>query len=259
MIGLIGGSGLYELPGIRTVEEIEAETPFGSPSDRLKVAELEGKRIAFLPRHSYKHNIPPHRVNYRANIRALKDLGVKRIITVNAVGGINEDYSPGDIVVPDQIIDLSRSRVSTFFDGDDVVHVDFTEPFCPEMRKLFTREELTERYGLHTAGTYVCTEGPRLETKAEIQFIKSIGGDMVGMTGMPEAVLAREAEICYLMIAVITNPAAGITGKRLTTTEVLQTMRRSTDRVKQLIMDVLKSLPEHRDCPCKDALKEARL
>lgn len=259
MIGLIGGSGLYELPGIRSIEEIEVDTPFGRASDRLRISELEGKRIAFLPRHSYKHNIPPHKVNYRANIWALKKIGVQRIIAVNAVGGINEQYNPGDIVIPEQIIDLSRSRVSTFFDADDVVHVDFTEPYCPEMRAVWSSHELANRYKLHTTGTYVCTEGPRLETSAEIGFMKAIGGDMVGMTGMPEAVLAREAEICYLMIAVITNPAAGISKKKLTTTEVLQTMKLSTERVKQLIVEALKLLPEQRNCPCKDALKDARL
>ncbi|RMG67037.1 MAG: S-methyl-5'-thioinosine phosphorylase, partial [Nitrospirae bacterium] len=222
-------------------------------------AELEGKQIVFLPRHSYKHNIPPHRVNYRANIWALKHLGAKRIIAVNAVGGINTEYSPGDIVIADQIIDLSRSRVSTFFEDDDVVHVDFTEPFCPEMRAVWTAPAFKNRYNLHPSGTYVCTEGPRLETAAEISYMRLIGGDMVGMTGMPEAVLAREQELCYLMIAVITNPAAGLTTNRLTTTEVLETMKRSNERVKQMIVEGLSELPSERRCPCKDALKEARL
>ncbi len=259
MIGLIGGSGLYDLPGIKTIEELEIDTPYGMPSDKLKIGELESRKIAFLPRHSYKHNIPPHKINYRANIWALKSIGVERIITVNAVGGINEEYNPGDIVIPDQIIDLTRCRTSTFYDADDVVHVDFTEPYCPQMRAVFTSSELVNRYNLYTTGTYVCTEGPRLETSAEIRFMKAIGGDMVGMTGMPEAVLARELEICYLKIAVITNPAAGILKKRLTTTEVLETMKLSTDRVKQLIVDALNLLTGERNCPCKDALKEARL
>ncbi|NOX21441.1 MAG: S-methyl-5'-thioadenosine phosphorylase [Nitrospirae bacterium] len=259
MIGLIGGSGLYEIKGLRSIEEVEVKTPYGSPSDRIKIAEIDDIKIAFLPRHSHKHNIPPHRVNYRANLWAFKELGVERIIAVNAVGGINSTYRPGDIVIPDQILDFSRSRASTFYDNEDVVHVDFTYPFCPEMRNTISDETLLQQYKLKINGTYVCTEGPRLETAAEIRFFATAGGDMVGMTGMPEAILARELELCYLMIAVITNYAAGISKEKLTTTEVLETMKGTTEKVKDLIVQAIQAFPKSRNCPCKDALNEARL
>ena len=259
MIGLIGGSGLYNIKGLKGIDEVLIETPYGQPSDRIKIAEIENTKVAFLPRHSHKHNIPPHKVNYRANIWALKQIGVKRIIAVNAVGGINNAYRPGDIVIPDQILDFSKSRISTFYDSDDVVHVDFTEPFCPEMRKAVTDKHFVSEFNLTTTGTYLCTEGPRLETAAEIRFYGYAGADMVGMTAMPEAVLAREQELCYLIIAVITNYAAGISSTRLTTTEVLETMKSSTEKVKEIIVQLLSRIPEERNCLCKDALKDARL
>ncbi len=259
MIGLIGGSGLYEIPGFRFIETVKVETPFGAPSDEYTIGEVSGIRTVFLPRHSRRHDTPPHLVNYRANIWGFKQLGVERIITVNAVGGISPYLKPGQIVLPDQIIDFTQSRKNTFYEGPEVVHVDFTEPFCPEMREVMIRTVTEIKLSISSAGTYVCTEGPRLETKAEIKMFRALGGDIVGMTGMPEAVLAREAELCFMMIAVVTNYAAGISGKPLTTKEVIQTMNDTTDTIKNILSRYIPLLPHSRGCTCKDALKEARI
>ncbi len=254
MVGIIGGSGLYEIPGFEVVEKVKLNTPYGAPSDEYVVGKIGDRGAVFLARHSREHSIPPHKVNYRANIWGFRTLGVKRIIAVNAVGGIRDDFCPGDIVIPNQIIDFTKNRQHTFYDGPEVYHIDFSEPYCPEMRKAVLSIDNT----VHDGGTYACTEGPRLETPAEIAFLKLAGGDMVGMTGMPEASLAKELTLCYLCIAVITNYAAGISTTRLTTTEVIETMKASTERVKLLISELIKNLPEERSCSCKDSLKDAR-
>ncbi len=255
MIGIIGGSGLYEIPGFRESERVRINTPFGEPSDEFIIGSIGSRDVVFLSRHGHEHAIPPHRVNYRANIWGFREIGVKRIMAVNAVGGINTRYRPGDIVLPDQIIDFTKNRGQTFYDGPRVVHIDFTEPYCSEMRSVL----LCTDGGIHDGGTYICTEGPRLETAGEIAFYRNIGGHMVGMTQMPEAALAREATLCYLCIAVITNYAAGITRERLTTTEVVETMKQSTKRVKQIIASAVEIMPVDRQCSCKDALRDAEL
>ncbi len=259
MIGIIGGSGLYGIPGFEELGKRKITTTFGEPSDEYLLGMISGREVAFLARHSSEHTIPPHRLNYRANIEGFHLIGVKRIIAVNAVGGINPAFSPGDLVIPDQIIDFTTGRESTFYDGPDVVHVDFTNPYCGEMRDAFLKAASDIAVSLHDGGTYICTNGPRLETRAEIEFYRSAGGDIVGMTGMPEAVLAREREICYLSVSVVTNPAAGLTGRKLTTTEVVETMSASTDQLKKVLAKVVRELPAARSCPCRDALKEARL
>jgi len=259
MIGLIGGSGLYELPGFKFLEVKEINTPYGYPSEGYTIGMLSDRKVAFLARHSSKHNIPPHLINYRANIWGFKQLGVERIIAINAVGGINEKLRPGMIVIPNQIIDFTKLRKNTFYEGPEVVHIDFTEPFCPQMRNTILNIAKNLGIQFYGSGTYVCTDGPRLETKAEIKMFKTLGFDIVGMTGMPEAVLAKEAEICYLMIAVVTNYAAGLTGQPLTTTEVLQSMQKVMDIIKKTLSIYIPSLPLERNCRCKKALENCKI
>jgi 5'-methylthioadenosine phosphorylase len=259
MVGIIGGSGLYEIEGVIIKETRKISTPFGDPSGSYVIGEFSGLKVAFLARHGSRHQIPPHRINYRANIWGFKALGVERVLSVGATGGISQGMAPGTIVIPDQIIDMTRRRDVTFYDGEEVVHIDFTAPFCSEVRgSLFTAGE---RAGidLRKSGTYVCAEGPRLETKAEIQFFSHIGGDVVGMTFMPEASLAREAELCYGGIAIITNFAAGIKAKGLTATEVIDVMNEAMASLRRLLRETLSMLPGERSCGCKDALREARV
>lgn len=257
--GIIAGSGLYDISDFETIELKKIDTPFGEPSDLYRLGRLGGHEIVFLPRHGSPHRTPPHMVNYRANIWGFKTLGVERIISVSATGGIGEGLKPGDIVILDQIIDMTGgARKNTFYDNE-VVHVDFTEPYCPEMRGYLINAAKEVSLMIHPSGTYVATNGPRLETKAEITFFRLIGADVVGMTAMPEAVLARELEICFGGIAVVTNYAAGLLQRKLTTTEVIETMKVANKRVLAIIKASLPYLERDRQCPCKDALKEARL
>jgi len=256
-IGIIAGSGFYELSDFETIDIKKISTPFGEPSDNYRIGKLNGLDIVFLPRHGSPHRFPPHKVNYRANIWGFKELGVERLISISAVGGISNNLKPGDIVVLSQIIDMTGgSRPSTFYDNE-AVHVDFTEPYCPQMRK--TLLNFCSDPDIHHEGTYVAVNGPRLETKAEIALFKLFGGDVVGMTAMPEAVLARELELCFLGLSIVTNYAAGISKTRLTTTEVVENMRLANRKVLTILKSVLPLFNTERTCPCKDSLKEARL
>jgi 5'-methylthioadenosine phosphorylase len=260
ILGVIAGSGLYELPGLRMLREARVKTPYGEPSATYLVGELSGIEIAFLPRHGSPHNIPPAQVNYRANIWGFKELGAERIISVNATGGINPSLEPGDIVITSQVIDMTQgAREDTYFDRDEVVHVDFTDPYCPELRQSLTRAAAGTSIEVRDGGTYVCVNGPRLESRAEIEFFGKIGGDVVGMTAMPEASLARELELCMACISVVTNHAAGVSHKRLTTTEVVEVMKSATGRLKTLLGEAIPLVPPKRACPCKDSLKDARM
>ncbi|MEW6162256.1 MAG: S-methyl-5'-thioadenosine phosphorylase [Nitrospirota bacterium] len=258
-IGVIGGSGLYDIPGLTITEYKKITTPFGDPSDIYRVGELSGVEVVFLPRHGSPHHIPPHKINYRANIWGFKELGVERIISIGAVGGIGPEMKPGMITVPDQVVDMTKGRESTFYDGDEVVHIDFTEPYCPELRESIFRAGEKLGVELRKSGTYICMNGPRLETKAEIKIFLNMGINIVGLTAMPEASLAREAELCFAGIAVVTNYAAGITEKRLTTTEVMEMMGGTTGKVVNLLKEAFKLIPSERRCACKDALKDARM
>ena len=258
-VGVVGGSGLYQIPGLVITEYKHLTTPFGSPSDAYMIGELSGRDIVFLPRHGLKHHIPPHKINYRANIWGFKELGVERIISIGAVGGIGSSIKAGMIIVPDQIIDMTNGRNSTFYDRKEVVHIDFTEPYYPELRGFLFRGGENSGIKLRSSGTYVCVNGPRLETMAEIRMFLNIGIDIVGMTAMPEAALAREAELCLAGVVVVTNYAAGIATKRLTTTEVVETMREATIRLGNLLLETFHLMPDERRCSCKDALKEARM
>jgi 5'-methylthioadenosine phosphorylase len=260
MVGVIGGSGLYEITGFRRAEERVLKTPYGEPSGAYTIGELSGSAVAFLPRHGSPHRIPPDRINYRANLWGFRELGVDRIISVSASGGINRDYLPGEIVLLDQIIDMVQGmRPSTFYEGDGAVHVDFTEPYCPELRQSLLLAAERAAIGMRKTGTYICVNGPRLESRAEIGFFGMIGADVVGMTGMPEASLARELEICYAGVTVVTNYAAGISGEKLTALEVVRKMGESNEEIKLLLRETLSLIPQIRGCPCREALKDARM
>lgn len=256
-IGIIAGSGFYDIDGVKVREVRRLATPFGEPSDDYRLCEFSGLEFAFLARHGTPHHIPPHMINYRANIWGFRELGVERIVSVNAVGGIAGELRPGDLVVPDQIIDTTQGRASTFYDKDEVIHVDFTMPYCTELRETVIDAGRRRGIALKGSGTYICVNGPRLESKAEIDYFSKIGADFVGMTVMPEAGLARELALCFAVVAVVTNYAAGISEKKLTTTEVIETMRISMGRIRDLLFETLRNVPEKRSCGCKDSLKEA--
>lgn len=266
-IGIIGGSGLYDIKGLTTKEKKKITTPYGKPSDEYRIGKIGDTEVIFLPRHGAHHSIPPHMINYRANIYGFKKLNVERIISVSAAGGIKKGLKPGDIVIADKIVDMTRNRKNTFYDGKEgrnrlvprVVHIDFTEPYCPEMRKILLKAGKSVRVPLKNSGTYVAVEGPRLETASEIKAFGILGADVVGMTGMPEAALARELEICYSAIVLVANFAAGIKKKKLTVAEVMEAMKASMEKIKSLLKETFRLLPEKRKCQCKEALKEAKI
>jgi len=273
-IGIISGSGLNEIKGLTVKKSVKITTPFGKPSDKYIIGNIGNTEVIFLPRHGSQHNLPPHMINCKANIWGFKKLGVERIISVSAVGGIKKGLRPGNIVVLDQVIDMTKSRESTFYDGKaiilmelvpwtqslgEVVHIDFTEPYCHELRKIILKAGKLSKTPLKNSGTYLAVEGPRLETASEIRAFGILGGDVIGMTGMPEASLARELEICYSGISVVANYAAGITKRKLTTKEVIDEMSASTEKIKKLLKQTFKIIPKQRKCSCKEALKNAKI
>ncbi|ODN67144.1 S-methyl-5'-thioinosine phosphorylase [Methylophaga muralis] len=241
MIGLIGGSGLSQLDGLVLEEQMQRETPFGEPSAPLMIGKFAGKDVAFLPRHGEHHTIPPHLINYRANIWAMHQLGVDQILAVASVGGITEAYKPGTIALPDQLIDYSCGRESSFASEDFSAdkHIDFTYPFDETLRQQIQLAANIEEMLVIDGGVYAVTQGPRLETAAEIRRLKTDGADMVGMTLMPEAVLARELNIAYASIAVVANQAAGISSHPLTIEVILETMDATMGQVHRLLKCVI--------------------
>ncbi len=252
-LAVIGGSGLERLfvQGEATV----VGTPYGVSPD-IYFSELDGIVVAFLARHGVSHAVPPHSINFRANITALKNLGVERIIALNAVGSLKTQIRPSDLVLIHDFIDFTKARSSTFFDGTPVVHVDMSEPYCPQLRKIVSDSARSQGVNLLQQGVYVCTEGPRFESAAEIRVFQQAGADVVGMTGLPEVVLAREAEMCYCSICIVTNFAAGMQNK-LSSKEVSDTMSAAQSQVKQVLDEALKKIPEARECTCSTSLKEA--
>ncbi|SDD42598.1 S-methyl-5'-thioadenosine phosphorylase [Sporomusa acidovorans] len=255
-IAIIGGTGVYDPKILNNIREECVATPFGIV--RFKSGEYAGEQIAFIPRHGSTHSIPPHLINYRANIWAMKKLGVQNIIATTAVGSLNLDMKPGSFVLIDQFLDFVKNRVTTFYEGGErgVVHVDVTTPYCPSIRKTLCEFAQKLNIPIHEQGTYVCTDGPRFETPAEIKMFAKLGGDVVGMTNVPEVVLAREAEMCYATVSMVTNYAAGISPQPLTHHEVLETMQANTENIKQLILSALENLQPELDCTCKHALAE---
>ncbi len=238
-IAIIGGSGLTQLEGLDIVRREVVHTPYGEPSGPVTHGILHGREVVFLARHGYGHTIPPHKVNYRANIWALKSLGVERVVAVNSVGGISEDMAPGTLAIPDQIVDYTWGRAHTFFDGDGapVTHVEFTYPYCGDLRRALIEAGREAGVPLRERGTYAATQGPRLETAAEIERLARDGCDMVGMTGMPEAALARELDLCYACCAVVVNWAAGRGpgDGRIPMTEIERWLREGMARVRRLL------------------------
>src|SRR5512134_1211578 len=204
-IGIIGGSGLYDIEGLRNVKQVSLRTPFGQPSDTVVLGELDGIRVAFLSRHGRGHRFNPSEINYRANIYALKSIGVRRVISVSAVGSMKESMKPGDVVLPDQFIDLTKRRTSTFFEGGAVAHVAFGEPVCASLGSSLLAAAQSVGATVHQGGIYVCIEGPQFSTKAESRLYRQWGVSVIGMTNLPEAKLAREAELCYATVALVTD------------------------------------------------------
>ena len=261
-LGVIGGSGLYEIEGLSNVEEVWVKTPFGDPSDAIVLGNLGKARIAFLPRHGRGHRIMPTELPVRANIYALKSLGVEQIIAVNAVGSLQEDISPLDLVIPDQIIDRTKSRINTFFGDGIVVHVTFADPFCPVLSQLLyqvanqnVRDKVRK---VHPKGTYIAMEGPLFSTRAESNLYRSWGASVVGMTALPEAKLAREAEICYASIACVTDYDCWHEVHESVTIEmVIQSLLKTMEAAKEVIKKASAQLPKQRDCGCATALKDA--
>lgn len=241
---IIGGTGVYDPKLLSDVGSREVETPYGTIV--VDTGTYEGVEVAFLPRHGKDHSVPPHKINYRANIWGLKALGVKRILATAAVGSINEAMQPGHFVIIDQFLDFTKSRVLTFFDDGDrgVVHVDVTEPYCPVIRAALIEVGRGLGITLHPTGTYVCVEGPRYESAAEIRAFRILGGDVVGMTNIPEAVLAREIGICYATMAMVTNMGAGMAKQPLSHDEVVEIMAVNTENVRRLALDTILRLAE---------------
>jgi len=255
-IGIIGGTGLYDPKLVKNLKEVTVETPYGPPSDSIAVGELEDRCVAFLPRHGKKHTIRPTNVNSRANIFALKKLGVQRILATSTVGSLKEEFKPGDIVLVDQFIDRTTKREQSFYTEGKVCHISVAEPMCPELRKVLTAVAKKEKITFHGNGTYVCIEGPRFSTKAESKMFRSWGADVVGMTLVPECVLAREAEVCYASIAMVTDYDVW-KDHPVCVDDILKTMRANIENVKHLIAEAVVEIPKERNCECKVALKSA--
>ena len=257
-IAVIGGSGLYDMEGMTDIEEVDIKTPFGKPSDTIVVGKLDGVGVAFLPRHGRGHRILPTEVPVKANIYALKSLGVERIIAINSVGSLKEQLKPGDMLIPDQLIDRTRSRVNTFFGEGVVVHVPFAEPFCPELSRTVYRAAQAAGADVHRGGTYVVIEGPAFSTLAESNLYRSWGVDVIGMTALPEAKLAREAEICYAIIACITDYDCWRARHEAVTAElILKQLRQNIETAKKTIRLAVGRIAGERACDCAEALKTA--
>ncbi|WP_292484576.1 S-methyl-5'-thioadenosine phosphorylase [Methanohalobium sp.] len=253
-IAIIGGSGIYDLSWFDNVRQVDIDTPFGKPSDEITIGEYGDRTVCFLPRHDAGHRISPTQLNSRANIFALKKLGVKRIISASAVGSLKNEISPLDLVIPDQIYDRTKSRTSTFFEEGIVVHAGFADPFCPELSETITDIARSKGYNVHDSGTYVCIEGPQFSTRAESSVYQSLGFDVIGMTALPEVKLAREAEICYTMIATVTDYDVW-KEQDVDIATVVENTRKNVDAVKDIVIDAIEKIPLERDCVCKDALE----
>lgn len=258
IIGVIGGSGLYQMDGLQGVREVDVKTPFGKLSDRLVRGKLGGAEMVFLPRHGKGHRWLPTEVNFRANIFALKKLGVERIISVSAVGSLRENIAPGHLVVPDQFIDRTTQRPSTFFGKGLVAHVSLADPFCRELSSALVNAAESEGATVHAGGTYVCMEGPQFSTRAESHLYRSWGAHVIGMTNLQEAKLAREAEICFGTLALATdydcwNEQAG----DVEIEHVLAVLKRNVDLAQRTIRRAVAELPQERSCACRSALKDA--
>lgn len=255
-MAIIGGTGVYDPQILDQVRDVQVRTPYG------EVAAVEGtyggRDVVFMNRHGNGHKVPPHQINYRALVWSLKELGVRCVLATTAVGSLNAEMKPGQIVFPDQFLEFTKARISTFFDGGEmgVVHTDMTEPYCPALRRQLSKAAESLGFSYHNGGTYVATEGPRFETPAEIRMYGKLGGDLVGMTSFPEVALARELGLCYATVSMVTNFAAGIQSTPLTHEEVLETMAAHSTNLKSLLLAAVPHLDEDRDCYCRQAVQE---
>lgn len=257
-IGIIGGSGLYDIPGLEEKRERQIDTPFGSPSEAYILGRLEGKRVAFLARHGRGHRILPTELNFRANIYGFKLLGVKRLLSASAVGSLKLEHKPMDFVLPDQFVDRTRQRVSTFFGEGIVAHISFADPICSQLAQQVEVAAGKIKFPIKRGGSYVCIEGPAFSTRAESELYRSWGMDLIGMTNLQEAKLAREAEICYVTIAMVTDYDCWHEEEDPVTVEMLLGyLEKNSGNAQNLIKEVLKILPDEFDCPCQHALQDA--
>ncbi|MGO8883148.1 MAG: S-methyl-5'-thioadenosine phosphorylase [Streptosporangiaceae bacterium] len=252
-IGIIGGSGFYEF--LDEADQITIDTPFGMPSDPLTIGEVAGRRVAFVPRHGRDHRFPPHRIPYRANLWALRSVGVRQVLAPSAVGSLTTSYGPGTLVVPDQLVDRTRGRAHTFYDEGGAVHVQFADPYCPVGRDFAVRAARETGWVPAASGTLVVIDGPRFSTRAESRWYAAQGWTLIGMTGYPEASLARELALCYTTIALVTDTDAGVSeGEGVTHEEVFRVFSANVERLREMLVALIGSLPEDRDCPCSAAL-----
>jgi 5'-methylthioadenosine phosphorylase len=257
-IGIIGGSGLYSMAGLTETREIRVTTPLGEPSDAIVLGTLEGKRVAFLARHGRGHRILPSEINFRANICAMKQLGVERIISVSAVGSLQEDLRPGEFLVPDQFVDRTKNRVSTFFGGGLVAHVTFDKPTCPQVSVVLADASERCAVKVHRRGTYVCIEGPQFSTLAEAHVHRQLRFEVIGMTNVTEAKLAREAELCYATIAMITDyDCWHPEHESVTATQIIATLNQNAENAQKVLRAAVRDMPAERSCRCGAALKHA--
>jgi len=255
-IGIFGGTGIYDSGILKNSKEITVDTPYGKTSDSITVGEFNGRNVAFMPRHGKKHTIPPHLINFRANIWAFKELGVKRIIAPSAVGSLKEEFEPGHFALPSQFIDFTKSRKGTFSEDGKVIHISVADPFCPELQNVILNITKKEKIQMHENCTYVCIEGPRFSTKSESKFFRTTGADIIGMTLVPECQLAREAQICYVSISTVTDYDVWAE-KPVTAKEVMETLAKNVETTKKILTLVIDQIPEIKSCSCEKALEEA--
>ena len=255
-IGIFGGTGIYDSGLLEDAKEITLDTPYGKTSDSITVGTFQGRNIAFLPRHGKKHSIPPHMINFRANIWAFKELGVKRIIAPSAVGSLKEEIKPSHFALPSQFLDFTKSREGSFSKDGKVIHISVANPFCPELQNVVVKTATEQNVTIHKDCTYVCIEGPRFSTKAESKFFRSAGADIVGMTLVPECQLARETQMCYVSISTVTDYDVWAE-KSVTAKEVIETLSKNVEKIKKMLIKLIDEIPHQRGCSCDKALAEA--
>lgn len=259
--GVFGGSGFYSF--FEGARQFAVRTPYGAPSGRVTISSVSGRRVAFIPRHGVHHEFPPHAVPYRANVHAFKKLGVTRVVAPNAVGSLKAEVEPGDLVFCDQFVNFTTGRKDTFYDGPETTHVSTAGPYCPQMRKVAAESAKKLGLGHHDAGTVVVIQGPRFSTKAESRFFTNQGWDVINMTQYPEVALAREQELCYLNISLVTDFDTGLEGdprvRPVSHEEVIRVFNENMGNLRRLIFEIVKQLPKERTCSCGSALEHARL
>ncbi len=255
-IGIFGGTGIYDSGLLENPREIEMDTPYGRPSDTITVGIFNGRKIAFLPRHGKKHTIPPHMINFKANVWAFQELGITRIIAPSAVGSLKEELEPGHFALPSQFIDFTKSRDGSFSKDGRVIHISVADPFCPELQSSILKVTDRQDLKMHRDCTYVCIEGPRFSTKAESKFYRTTGADIIGMTLVPECQLAREAQMCYASISTVTDYDVWAE-KPVTAKAVMETLSKNVERTKMVLTELIDEIPKTRSCSCAGALHEA--